>query len=64
MKYRYRILYDDGEAQEVEASSIWIAMVKSGAILKDEQVVSVVRAEIPLEEKIERRMAEFAQTSI
>lgn len=64
MKYRYRILYDDGEAQEVEASSIWIAMVKSGAILKDEQVVSVVRAEIPLEEKIERRMAEFAQTAI
>lgn len=64
MKYRYRILYDDGEAQEIEASSIWIAMVKSGAILKDEQVVSVVRAEIPLEERIERRMAEFAQASI
>lgn len=64
MKYRYRILYDDGATQEIEASSIWIAMVKSGAILKDEQVISVVRAEIPLEEKIERRMAECAQASI
>ncbi len=63
MKYRYRILYEDGETQELEASGLWIALVKTGAILKDSEVVSIIRTEIPLEERIEGKMGAMIQAT-
>ena len=63
MKYRYRILYEDGETQELEASGLWIALVKTGAILKDSEVVSIVREEIPFAERIEGRMDEMIRAA-
>lgn len=63
MKYRYRILYEDGETQELEASGLWIALVKTGAILKDSEVVSIIRTEIPLEERIEGKMSAMIQAT-
>ena len=63
MKYRYRILYEDGETQELEASGLWIALVKTGAILKDSEVVGIIRTEIPLEERIEGKMSAMIQAT-
>ncbi len=63
MKYRYRILYEDGETQELEASGLWIALVKTGAILKDSEVISILRSEIPIEERVESRMGEMIQAA-
>lgn len=50
--YRYRIVYEDNSAHEVDANSMWIAMIKSGAIMRDDQIVSIRREEMPREEYI------------
>ena len=46
MKYRYRVTFENGDVKEVEASDIWIALCKSGAILKAESVCSVQRLDV------------------
>lgn len=63
MKFRYRILYEDGSTQELDASSLWIALVKSGAIMKDNQIISIIRAEVPFEERVKGRMDEMIQAA-